>query len=93
MALPQAVYEHLRYGNGARPGASAKLSDGSEIVVTRETTVTRNYCTGASSYRSRIEAVQYPGDFRTNPDAKGYVISLGDCPGNVEWFTYWTHEA
>lgn len=83
--LPKNVYDHVRYGNGARPEASATLIDGSHIHVEprRE----------PPHYRITIRARLYPPDFCANPKARARDIALSECPEDADWQTYWTHEA
>lgn len=78
--LPRNVYEHIKYGNGAKPGASLKLANGTSYTV--------------SKVDRRIVATFYPADFLTNRQTKSKNVRLSDIPDRPEseWNIYWTHE-
>ena len=80
--LPQNVYEHLKYGNGATPVASLACPDGIHYSL-------------EGGWGKKIVATQYPADFLTNPNAKSKRIRLGDIPTRPEseWSMSWINEA
>ena len=89
MSLPQNVYNHMRYGNGAEPGASATLPDGSEITVHLRAIWERR----SFSYdhvRDEIVATHYTRDGAGKLHSQH--IALRECPKDAPWVTYWTNE-
>lgn len=91
--LPKNVYEHIRYGNGAKPGASLTLPNGTSYSVTREIKSVPSW-TGPTTYHQEIVATMYPANSLTNRRVKSVKVRLGDIPTRpeLEWKVYWTHE-
>lgn len=88
--LPRNVFEHLKYGTGATPGASCTLPDGSEIAVSNEVTYKPSW-TGAGEWSRRIVAKHYYYDAQAQLVVT--ELSLRECPEDADWQVYWTGEA
>jgi hypothetical protein len=74
----QEAFEHCKWGNGAKPGASRKMGNGGSYSM--------------SNKENWVSIVWYPPDFCTNRNVqKVENIALGDTPIDG-WVTYWTNE-
>jgi hypothetical protein len=89
VSLPANVERHVRYGNGARPGASCHLEDGSLIVVEPHRHVV---FAGMFAERDRVE--RWIVATRYHDHGESETVPLWKCPDDPDrWTLYWTCEA
>jgi hypothetical protein len=81
--LPNEVYEHVKYGTGGRPGATATVCGKVFVVEGCTETAIGNPLFGIPD-RTRHVIRAY---------RNGIPCLIRDCPSELSvWRTYWTHE-